>query len=100
MSFVRRQTENLRRLVEAGRLAARVPEAARTRGQRQGIALEGGTRCPRWGTLVYPLFPVPVLCEECQSELLARDQAEQPGCSWWGDLLARVSRRSRRPRPE
>jgi hypothetical protein len=96
MSFVTRQTENLRRLVEAGRLAATVPEELRTREQRQAVAVEGGTRCPRCGNLVFPLWPVPVLCEQCHSELLAHDQAEQPGCSWWGELLARVSGRRRK----
>jgi hypothetical protein len=72
---------------------------ARTREQRQEIALEGGTRCPRCGNLVYPLWPVPILWEECQSELLARDKTEQPGCSWWVGVLARV-RRGRGRRPE
>jgi hypothetical protein len=90
MSFIDRQTENLKRLAEASRTAARVPEPVRTREQRQALAVEGGTRCPRCGTLVYPLFPVPILCEECRAELLAGDRAARPGCAWWGELLARV----------
>jgi hypothetical protein len=97
-SFISRQTENLRRLVEAGRLAARVPEGLRTREQKQAIALERNPcRCQRCGSPVYPLvaLPGPYLCETCRAELLAADQAGWPGCVWWAGLLERVKARKK-----
>ena len=90
MSFIERQTENLKRLVEVSRTAARVPEHLRTREQQAAVAVEGGTRCTRCGSHVAPFFPVNVLCQECERELEARDQAEHPGCSWWFALVEKV----------
>jgi hypothetical protein len=90
MTFVERQTENLRRLIEVSRTAARVPEHLRTREQRAAVAAEGGTRCTRCGAHVSPFFPVNVLCAECELELEARDQTDHPGCSWWFALVEKA----------
>jgi hypothetical protein len=103
MSFISRQTENLKRLVEVSQLAARVPQRLRTREQKQDIAIEGNPcRCVRCGSRVYPLvaMPAPYLCEICHTELRAADQAAHPGCMWWGELLSKVQARKQASAPE
>jgi hypothetical protein len=33
---------------------------------------------------------VNILCQECERELEARDQADHPGCSWWFALVEKA----------
>lgn len=91
-SFVGRQTHNLVRLVEASKFAARVPSEVQTLRQKQEIAVQvQANRCLRCGDETGAFFSQPSLCEKCFNELLARDQADRPGCVWWGELLPRAS---------
>jgi hypothetical protein len=92
MQFIERQTHNLKELVETARQAQATPDQLKTTHQKQHetVVLKA-VRCPRCGSAVYPLFPVPVLCGECIQEFLARDQAEAPGCKWWGELVRQLN---------
>jgi hypothetical protein len=40
--------------------------------------------------LPFFFFLVNVLCQECERELEARDQADHPGCSWSFALVEKV----------
>jgi ribosomal protein S27AE len=93
MTFIERQTSNLKELLDTAQAARATPDDIKTVHQRQQetVVLKA-SRCPRCGNAVYPLFPVPVLCGDCHSELLARDQQEAPGCHWWAGLLNQVTK--------
>jgi hypothetical protein len=92
MQFIERQTNNLKELVDTARQAQATPDQLKTTHQKQHetVVLKA-VRCPRCGSAVYPLFPVPVLCGDCCRELLARDRSEAPDCKWWGELVRQLN---------